>query len=455
MEISISKETERFADFLKQKDNENIIFSEAFGIGKSYFLNNFFNQHKDKYTGIYLTPINYSVANNEDIFEYIKVDILMQLLEKVPYDFEKQKISLSNAAYFYMVNHPKDFWGNFFSIAEKITFGTDIIDRCIALKENIETYAKDNSKNEESHVKKFFDSISIEKGSIYEDNTITQIIRSIVSSTKTDNSPNKQIVLIIDDLDRIDPEHIFRILNILSVHNDFCGTKEHKFGFDKIILVCDIDNIRNIYSAKYGINVDFNGYIDKFYSKEIYHFNNTNEIIKAIAHILATTKSDKEVGLNNNSYYSHITCCSILSAFVKNGSINIRTLLKYINKDFKGDRLVYIGRRRTPVYMSPNLVVFDFIRTMFSTIKDMESAINKLNKSNFSIEESEYILKIFIALADYHNFEKGEYTYYNKEYKAIININIGIVDFAKGEVPDIDPSLVLKEAFNTYSTLFT
>lgn len=66
----------------------------------------------------------------------------MQLLEKVPYDFEKQKISLSNAAYFYMVNHPKDFWGNFFSIAEKITFGTDIIDRCIALKENIETYAK-------------------------------------------------------------------------------------------------------------------------------------------------------------------------------------------------------------------------------------------------------------------------------------------------------------------------
>ena len=269
MEISISEEIERFADFLKQKDNENIIFSGAFGIGKSYFLNIFFNQHKDKYTGIYLTPINYSVANNEDIFEYIKVDILMQLLEKVPYDFEKQKISLSNAAYFYIVNHPKDFWGNFFSIAEKVTFGTDIIDRCIALKENIETYAKDNSKNEESHIKKFFDSISIEKGSIYEDNTITQIIRSIVSSTKTDNSPNMQIVLIIDDLDRIDPEHIFRILNILSAHNDFCGTKEHKFGFDKIILVCDIDNIRkNIYKSKSVTELmGYEGNIRKIYYK--------------------------------------------------------------------------------------------------------------------------------------------------------------------------------------------
>lgn len=41
MEISISEEIERFADFLKQKDNENIIFSGAFGIGKSYFLNIF------------------------------------------------------------------------------------------------------------------------------------------------------------------------------------------------------------------------------------------------------------------------------------------------------------------------------------------------------------------------------------------------------------------------------
>ncbi|UWF81440.1 MAG: KAP family P-loop domain [Bacteriophage sp.] len=454
MEISISKETERFADFLKQKDNENIIFSGAFGIGKSYFLNNFFNQHKDKYTGIYLTPINYSVANNEDIFEYIKVDILMQLLEKVPYDFEKQKISLSNAAYFYMVNHPKDFWGNFFSIAEKITFGTDIIDRCITLKENIETYAKDNSKNEESHVKKFFDSISIEKGSIYEDDTITQIIRSIVSSTQTDNSPNKQIVLIIDDLDRIDPEHIFRILNILSAHNDFCGTEEHKFGFDKVILVCDIDNIRNIYSAKYGINVDFNGYIDKFYSKEVYHFDNSAEIIKNITDILFKLNSTQDIGLNNSNYYSHQICHAILSTFVRNKSVNIRTLLKCINKNIKADRIINLGNKRIVSCDFPSLVIFDFIRTMFSTSKDMEAAISKLNKSNFNKDISEFILSFFISLADFHYFEIGTYTYYGKEYRIQIHSNMGLIDFAKGEVPDIDPSLVLKEAFNTYNTLF-
>ena len=91
---------------------------------------------------------------------------------------------------------------------------------------------------------------------------------------------NKKVILVIDDLDRIDPEHIFRILNILSVHNDFENQQEHKFGFDKTILVCDIANIRNIYRAKYGINVDFNGYIDKFYSKEIYYFHNEEAIYK-------------------------------------------------------------------------------------------------------------------------------------------------------------------------------
>ena len=41
----------------------------------------------------------------------------------------------------------------------------------------------------------------------------------------------KKNVLVIDDLDRIDPEHIFRILNILSVHNNHFDS-ENKFSFD-------------------------------------------------------------------------------------------------------------------------------------------------------------------------------------------------------------------------------
>lgn len=85
MKISIKSESQRFLDFLQEENNNNIIFSGIYGIGKSYFINNFFNnQHSNKYIPIFLTPINYSVANNEDIFEYIKADILLQLFISVP-----------------------------------------------------------------------------------------------------------------------------------------------------------------------------------------------------------------------------------------------------------------------------------------------------------------------------------------------------------------------------------
>ena len=121
-------------------------------------------------------------------------------------------------------------------------------------EEEIDKYIDKHSKDEKQEVQNFLQKIASRPGSIYESNLITQIILNLVEDAKTNMGTNKKIILVIDDLDRIDPEHIFRILNILSVHNDFGNQQEHKFGFDKTILVCDIDNIRNIYRAKYGIN---------------------------------------------------------------------------------------------------------------------------------------------------------------------------------------------------------
>lgn len=98
MKICIKNESQRFLQFLQEENNNNIIFSGIYGIGKSYFINDFFNnQHSEEYIPIILTPVNYSVANNEDIFEYIKADILLQLLEKVPCDLKNCLISTSEA----------------------------------------------------------------------------------------------------------------------------------------------------------------------------------------------------------------------------------------------------------------------------------------------------------------------------------------------------------------------
>lgn len=73
-----------FTQHLKLDGNERILFSGAFGIGKTTFINHYFGSDavKKDYNVIHLYPINYSVLNNEDIFTYIKYDIIYELLEK-------------------------------------------------------------------------------------------------------------------------------------------------------------------------------------------------------------------------------------------------------------------------------------------------------------------------------------------------------------------------------------
>ena len=112
---------------------------------------------------------------------------------------------------------------------------------------------------------------------------ITELIRVGLEDTTLENQKS---VLVIDDLDRIDPAHIFRILNVFSAHIDYRNSGNNKFGFDKITLVCDIKNLRSIFKTHYGASTDFSGYIDKFYSKIIYHFDNRKNIERFVQEVL-------------------------------------------------------------------------------------------------------------------------------------------------------------------------
>ena len=81
-EIDISQ---KIADFKQVFKNESrMILSAKFGDGKSYFLNKFINSFDPKnndYYFITLHPVNYVVEDNKDIIEYIKRDILFQLIK--------------------------------------------------------------------------------------------------------------------------------------------------------------------------------------------------------------------------------------------------------------------------------------------------------------------------------------------------------------------------------------
>lgn len=79
--IDISQNIQDFKQVFEKESR--IIFSARFGDGKSYFLNEFMKSYDEKdndYYFITLHPVNYVVEENRDVIEYIKRDILFQLI---------------------------------------------------------------------------------------------------------------------------------------------------------------------------------------------------------------------------------------------------------------------------------------------------------------------------------------------------------------------------------------
>lgn len=460
MKISIKSESERFQQFLLEENNNNIIFSGIYGIGKSYFINDFFNnQHSEEYIPIILTPVNYSVANNEDIFEYIKVDILLQLLEKVPCDLKECKISTSLATYYYIQNNLDSIIGNILSVAEKVCFQTDIIKQLFDLRNNILKFQEKESQAHDKDMESFMEKLSQKQGSIYESNIITQIIQKLISSAKEENK--KEIILIIDDLDRIDPEHIFRILNILSAHDDFCYTHEHKFKFDKTILICDIDNIKKIFHTKYGTDVDFNGYIDKFYSKEIYYFQNENNIIEAITQQIHTRTDYYSDELLSNGIGNQLLRF-ILSALIRSKSINIRNLLRF-NMFFNLNDNVYAYGRKFFIGDIVSITIFEIIEKLFINREEALKAMNTLSNYEINIHSVNFdpklFLSLFIAMADFTNnrfaISTNNITHFYRNISYTIRDNNGTACLISKDITGVNIYKVIVDAYNNYYKYFS
>lgn len=116
---------------------------------------------------------------------------------------------------------------------------------------------------------------------------------------------------------RLDPDHIFRILNILSVHYDN-DIDKNKFGFDKVICICDLTNIQSVFHHRYGSAADFFGYIDKFYSEEPFKFNNSDAIATYCQRLEAVQDLPVRAVLQ-----------TLLVEFVNRGALTVRQILRH------------------------------------------------------------------------------------------------------------------------------
>lgn len=292
-----------FTDFdnhISIEQNDRILFSAPFGTGKSTYLNEYFEARNDNYFCFNLYPVNYSVSQNEDVFELIKFDLLLQLLGNYKTEVDLQNEDFSNVLSFQAL-FLKEFkltplLLSFIGESGKVGKSAKIL-----IDEVKKQYAGFKAKfvDEEKFIESYLTSIESKIGNVNEMDAYSSIISTLLERVQS-KYENKKSVLIIDDLDRLDPEHIFRLFNIFSVN---FGKDEilNKFGFDKIIFVCDIENIRNIYSHKYGQNVDFGGYIDKFYSIIPFAFDNKRLLKQSLSVLLSKLKGN-EKNFNNNFF---------------------------------------------------------------------------------------------------------------------------------------------------------
>ncbi len=257
------------------KSSSRIFFSGSYGIGKTTFLKNFFQEEDilDKYICFHLYPINYSVAKTEDVIDLLKYDILFEIFKI--YGEDSDTISDSDELtkkLEYLSENPKKFLIRFLKMIPKIGRSVKEIENEIkSLIEDFEEFSKREFKDNE--IDDFIRKIESSKGSIYSNDFINEYLNQkleTIKIDKKDSASKKETVLILDDIDRIDPTHVFRLLNVFSTLYDDSTYSGNKLNFDKIVVVADYLNLKSIYQHVFGINANFEGYIDKFYSDNIY-----------------------------------------------------------------------------------------------------------------------------------------------------------------------------------------
>lgn len=266
--IPVDKEISHFSQHLQT--HHRTILSAKFGDGKSYFIDKF---EKDKSVSavfriIKVYPVNYQIASNTDIFTLLKYDILLQLLVNG---------MVSDAS----------LKGLFLDREDGTTFLTAFLDCIVEIEPTPNTKITASALPLLKAILKLPKKWKIWKGgkksartliqeiernsSLYFEDAATKLIRQSLRDWR--EKEGKKIVLVVEDLDRLDPAHLFRILNVFSAQMDFIyrngDTPDEtlvgsRFGFDSIVFVLEFENLKRIFKHFYGDETAFSGYINKF-----------------------------------------------------------------------------------------------------------------------------------------------------------------------------------------------
>ncbi|MBI5134393.1 MAG: hypothetical protein HZA81_03350 [Candidatus Taylorbacteria bacterium] len=345
--ISIDGPKSKFEAFLSEEKNRRIFFSGKFGCGKTFFLQTFFDGFKEKYDVYHLYPVRYQISSNENIINLLKYDILVELLKKDPECFQGNVSKGIKDSTRLFLSFCKER-GSINSTLQSIVGTTEAalslspdplvqalsklgrpIKDLLVFDRKFQEFKREFQAGDKGVIDKFIKEIELSDDSIATDHLSHLLIEKIKN-----NKAGKRSVLILDDFDRIDPEHIFRILNVLSAQME--GEEDNKFGFDHIIIVADIKNVESIFHHRYGESTEFGGYFDKFFTVKPFEFDNKKAVIEKIPDLIQKIKYDEpnlKDALGRSGITKHLLEEVLLKAFDL-GHVSLRQLYKPIQHKF-------------------------------------------------------------------------------------------------------------------------
>ena len=359
-EIPVEELFRPFSEHLCVENNHRIFFSGKFGIGKTFFLHKFFESKRDEYEIFHLFPVNYQISENNDIIELLKYDILVELIKKNTNIIKKNDysslIDLQRLLYLWGRDNLKDIFYTGIALIPKLGRPMKEI---VNLIDGFYQFKKEMELGEKGQVDQFFEKM---KGkNIAETDYLSELIKEKVRLQKGE----KKSVLILDDLDRIDPEHIFRVLNVFSAHLNLDTSEDlpNKFEFDKVILVGSEKNIESIFNHQYGENTDFDGYFNKFYSYHVFELKNEDLIAASIDILIKMIrpKDNNLLSATGEHGFIYIFLRSLLKEAVyldTREKVNLRQLLKMLRFS---DQLIKEAAYKHDLFLDNNQQVLRLI----------------------------------------------------------------------------------------------
>lgn len=275
--IPIDIEISQF--LLHLRTHPRTILSAKFGDGKSYFLDKFAKDTavEKEFKIIKIYPINYQVVGDNDIFTLLKYDVLLQLLVENMVSFQT-----IHGVFDDQEDGAKILTALFDGFAKvdplpkaQIPAATLKLFKSIAgISEKRRIWIGGNRAARTLLQK-------LEKTSpLYLEDSTTKLIRQSLDDWRKHNE--KKVVLVVEDLDRLDPMHLFRILNVFSAHMDYIYRNGDtptdtlvgsRFGFDSIVFVLEYENLKRLFTHFYGDETSFDGYISKFIPRGFFTYS--------------------------------------------------------------------------------------------------------------------------------------------------------------------------------------